>query len=140
MEAIDDYLRESLVRLRDSKNLKKGVVAAALIDSGKVVYVTSELLENGRWLHAERKAVNEYISEYGALSDDAILAVSLSPCIKDSISREGTSCGDLLLGKDRSLGNAPVARVHVGVIDPFQADESFYRALEFGFTLTSDPP
>ncbi len=134
LNILDFYLRNALIRLRESKNPDKGVVAAALVDD-KVVYATSEK-RDCRWVHAERNTLEKYVSEFGLPSNDSKMVISLSPCIKDSDHRYGCSCTELLLGQENPEIFIP--RVHVGTIDTLQADTLFYIEKGFEISVTKD--
>ena len=135
---LDFFLRNALINLKDSKNKRKGVVAAALIDADKFEYSTSEKIKGMIYIHAERNALNHYLKKYGVPSKNSVMIISLSPCIKDSVSRDGKSCSSLLLGEDKDFFNSRIKRVHVGLIDPSQENEEFYKSLGFDLSVTSD--
>lgn len=89
-----------------------GIVACALIDLGdRKVFATSEKTEDGKWLHAERNALNKFESIYGAPTKNAIFVTTLSPCDNFCSSRAGESCVNLIL-------NSGISRVHFGSLEP----------------------
>lgn len=138
-ENLDYYLKLALKNLKNSKNKRKGVVAAALIDKNKVVYSTSEKIKKGTWIHAERNAIKYYIKKYGLPSKNAIMVVSLSPCLKKkTIGREGDSCSNLLLGKDKKYPKIKIKRVHIGIIDPTEGNKNTYKKMGFNLTISSN--
>src|SRR5579884_2436291 len=104
MTIYDNYLLNALQHLF-SRWLENdtGLVVAALVDGDKAVYATSVLNPDGTWKHAERNALERFEAAHGKLGKDAVMLVSLSPCIrgaandnsfadlKNSASREGES-------------------------------------------------
>lgn len=144
MDLLDSYLLEALRFLRDSPDENKGVVAAGIIDGERKVYATSIRAEDGkRWKHAERAALEKYLLEFGELpSGNAVAVTTLSMCIRDSAQRAGASCSDLLLGRDGDFPlESPFKRVHVGYVDPLQAESlEIYRELGFSEISVSREP
>ena len=142
----DDYLRKALKHLFDHwLNAETGLVVAALVVGDKGIYATSTLNPDGTWKHAERNALETFEAAYGQPpSKDAMMLVSLSPCIRDAgsntsfgdlknaASREGESCSTLL----RQYG---ITHIGFGIIDSLDARSvADYTALGFNVVTISD--
>jgi pyrimidine deaminase RibD-like protein len=90
-----------------------GIVAAAIFDRNNLIFSTSTKdSKTGLWNHAEKNAISEYLVRFKSLpSGNAILAVTLSPCVREtSTTRLGNACTKLILG-------AGVSRIHFGAQD-----------------------
>ncbi len=105
-----------------------GFVACALKDQGKTVYTTNLLDDTGHIVHAERLAVSLFKEKYGKISDNAIVAVTLSPCIFYSKNRIGDSCANVLLENQ-------IERIHFGLLHEKQGTLDFYN--EIGFNASN---
>lgn len=128
----DALLCIALARLHECwMEERVGLVAAAIsVSDGASFSATSYQYRIGEYIHAEANAI-EVAHKYGIhdFSKNVIMAITLSPCIRDSRSRIGVSCVDRL----RDLG---IRRIHVGVIDQKQGDAERYRKLGFELTVT----
>jgi pyrimidine deaminase RibD-like protein len=127
-------LSAALARLQETWNdAKVGLVAAALVaPDGAIFTATSIQPQPGRYIHAERAAI-QLARNYGfpSLAPDTIMAITLSPCIRPSETRDGPACVELLL-------NSGIRHVHVGVIDPKQGDAETYQKLGLKLSVTRD--
>jgi pyrimidine deaminase RibD-like protein len=133
-QTLDAYLSAALARLQETWNdTKVGLVAAALVaPDGAIFTATSIQLQPGRYIHAERAAIQLARSHgLSSLAPDAIMAVTLSPCIRPLATRDGPACVELLL-------DSGIRRVHVGVIDPKQGDAETYEKLGLKLSVTRD--
>lgn len=100
-----------------------GLVAAAVIDGDRRVDATSSF--NGKWVHAERNALNKFKKQYGDLSNAAVIVTTLSPCVEDMPDRQGISCSEL-------IAQTPVRRVYCGYRDP--EHEELHNDIDLSFT------
>jgi pyrimidine deaminase RibD-like protein len=103
-----------------------GRVGAAIIDpSGHVVCATAFQHRDGRWVHAERAALQEYRRMYGRIPIGSVMVSTLSPCTDDMPFewRRGESCTSMCLRNK-------ISRAHYGYLDHTQSNE-------FGDLVTS---
>ena len=105
------------------KNNKNGLVAASVVDGNRRVDATSSF--NGKWVHAERNAINKFIKQYGKISDNAVIVTTLSPCVDPMSDRRGTSCSEL-------ISTTPIRRVYCGYRDP--EHQELNNNLDISFT------
>ena len=91
------------------KNSKNGLVAASVVSGDRRVDATSYF--DGKWVHAERNALNQFKKRYGSVPDDAVIVTTLSPCVEDMPDRQGISCNEL-------INKTPVRAVYCGYRDP----------------------
>ena len=136
MSVYDDLLSVVVQHLIDRwMDPETGIVAFGIFHPmHPPVVATSQWMGGGKWIHAERNALSRYQRRYGDPGLDAVIVVTLSPCLRlVSESRAGTSCGKLLV--DHQL-----LRVHAGVLDEYQvvngADD--YEQLGINITFAED--
>jgi pyrimidine deaminase RibD-like protein len=139
-EKLDTYLFRILEHLRDSPAPNKGVVAACLY-SPTVDGCTYAIAENkyGKWVHAERNAVRAFVSKYGEPDGRSIMLTTLSPCYHPFEGRFGSSCVDLLSGKDKEFKGIIVPRIHVGLVDPLQLNIDEYMQHGLVISVSRNP-
>lgn len=93
-----------------------GMVAAAVLDpDNRIVLRLNYPGKNGR-VHAERAAMEAYISKYGEIPRNSIVVTTLSPCSEKMNERDGPSCTDY-------INSSPVKNVYYGYQDPTQEDD-----------------
>jgi len=108
-----------------------GLVAAAVVDPDKnVVYGINHLLPNGRRVHGERAAIENYRNKHGELPEGCIIVTTLSPCTDDMTEREGISCTEL-------IDSTPVRAVYCGYRDPSQSHTK-HEDFDIRFTQNHD--
>jgi len=91
-----------------------GMVAAAVVDPNNNIVSRVGINENGRWIHAERYAIEAYQQEFGDIPDGTTIVTTLSPCTSvDMELRSGSSCCNLI----EELG---IKEVYCGYYDPEQ--------------------
>ena len=91
-----------------------GMVAAAVVDPNNNIVSRVGINENGRWVHAERYAIEAYQQEFGDIPDGTTIVTTLSPCTSaDMELRSGSSCCNLI----EELG---IKEVYCGYYDPEQ--------------------
>ena len=91
-----------------------GLVAAAVVDPDhNVVYGINNLQSNGKRVHAERAALDNYKQKIGDIPEGSVIVTTLSPCTEPMKEREGISCSEL-------IDTTPIRRVYAGYRDPSQ--------------------
>lgn len=117
---LDGILRElcDLVVEGQKKDPEKyGMVAAAVLDiDNNLVKAINLPASNNKRKHAERVAIERYVSEYGAIPKGSIIITTCSPCSEDMEERYGDSCTDL-------INEHGVKKVYCGYMDPTQEEE-----------------
>ncbi len=115
-----DYILMSLCKMivqAQKINSDLGMVAACVIDTQDrrvmgINYPDSE----GKRVHAERAAIENYTKQYGEIPEGSIIVTTLSPCTDDEMhERHGDSCASL-------ISNTNVHKVYCGYQDPSQQD------------------
>ena len=115
-----DYVLMSLCKMivqAQKINSDLGMVAACVIDTEDrrvmgINYPDSE----GKRVHAERAAIENYTKQYGEIPKGSIIVTTLSPCTDDEMhERHGDSCASL-------ISNTNVHKVYCGYMDPSQQD------------------
>lgn len=78
-------------------NQNFGVVASALLDpNNRHTLGINYPAESGRRVHAERAAVEKYLTQFGSVPPGSIVVTTLNPCSHDMAEREGNSCTELM--------------------------------------------
>ena len=98
-----------------------GMVAACVLDTdNNMVSAVNYPHEDGKRIHAERAAMDLYVSKHGAIPEGSIIITTCSPCSEHSDltadGRYGESCTEL-------INNSPVHKVYCGYQDPSQGDD-----------------
>lgn len=116
----------SLILKKQKDNPKYwGMVGSCVIDAdNNMVYGVNHFMEDGKRLHAERVATNNYIEKYGKIPEGSIIVTTLSPCSEPMDERYGVSCTELV----NSLG---IHKVYCGYEDPTQVDDTVYQHKKF---------
>ena len=98
-----------------------GMVAAAILDDKNRMMEGISTYKNGKWLHAERVAIDRYREKFGEIPEGSIILTTLSPCneygTEMADERYGESCTDL-------INSSPVRKVYAGYSDPSQHNDS----------------
>jgi pyrimidine deaminase RibD-like protein len=90
------------------------MVAAAVLDpNDNCVTGINYPAKDGRRVHAEHAAIDNYISRFGSIPPNSIVITTLSPCNRPMADREGRSCADLI--KQHGIDS-----VYCGYVDPTQ--------------------
>ena len=109
-----------------------GMVAAAVLDPDNNIVASTSSHEDGKWIHAERNAIDAYLEQYGEIPPGSIIITTLSPCTEYGTDmaneRYGTSCTDL-------INQSGVHKVYAGYADPSQ-DET---RKQFHLKITTNP-
>jgi len=115
-----------LVMLGQQKDPRAfGRVAACVIDhADNRVYGINYVNEEGKHVHAERAALENYSEKYGQVPNGCIMATTLSPCCYPMSDREGESCTDL-------INATGIRKVYCGYEDPTGVDSESHRHKKF---------
>jgi pyrimidine deaminase RibD-like protein len=108
-----------------------GFVACSLIDKKKIVTATNIFVSGNKIRHAEFNAVNTFEEKYGPVSSEALLVVTLSPCVVYSGYRDGPACSRFLLEKG-------ITKLHVGLMHEKQGGVGVYRDMGFNISFSSN--
>ena len=131
IDTYDKYLKCVIKYLADHwMHPKVGIVSAGIFDSlHSPVLATSVQNKEGKWLHAESRALQKYKNKHGLPPRDAVIVVTLSPCIKTfSKSRVGSSCTSYLQKYE-------ITRVHTGTLDQLQGINTIAEYGKYGLDL-----
>ena len=99
-----------------------GMVAAGVLDpDNNLAAAVNYPHEDGGRVHAERAAMELYVSQYGSsIPEGSIIITTLSPCNENETEmasdRHGASCTEL-------INNSTVHKVYCGYQDPSQGDQ-----------------
>ena len=118
-EKLDRVLAKccAMIEHRQQKDPERyGMVAACVIDPDNRMIASTSVNHNGRWIHAERMAINKYHKQHGDIPPGSIVVTTLSPCNSPMDDRAGESCKDL-------LNSAGIHKAYCGYIDPTQHDD-----------------
>jgi len=114
LDAVLVDLCEGIIKHQRQDADHYGLVAAAVVDPDhNVVYGINNLQSNGKRVHAERAALENYKNKHGAIPEGSVIVTTLSPCTEPMKEREGISCSEL-------IETTPVRRVYAGYRDPSQ--------------------
>jgi len=94
-----------------------GMVGACVLDTYGNQTVGSSTNRNGKWVHAERVAIERYLDQHGEIPPGSIIVTTLSPCNETDDNtaerRAGDSCTDL-------INQSGIKEVYCGYRDPSQ--------------------
>lgn len=94
-----------------------GMVGACVLDPQGNKTVGSSTNRNGKWVHAERVAIERYLDQHSEILPGSIIVTTLSPCNEtddDTAERRaGDSCTDL-------INQSGIKEVYCGYRDPSQ--------------------
>lgn len=115
-----DYVLMSLCRMiiqGQKINSDLGMVAACVIDNdNRMVFGINYPNSEGKRVHAERAAIENYTKQYGEIPAGSVIVTTLSPCTDSEMhERHGDSCSDL-------ISHTNVHKVYCGYQDPSQQD------------------
>ena len=96
---------------RDSD--RYGMVAAAVLDPENNCVASTSYNEDGKWVHAERAAIDAYHRRGGRIPAGSIIITTCSPCSEKMDDRYSESCTDL-------INDTGVDLVYAGYEDPTQ--------------------
>jgi pyrimidine deaminase RibD-like protein len=90
-----------------------GAVASAVLDNNNRLVVAGSYKVDGKWVHAERAAIDKYTQQFGPVPEGSIIITTCSPCTDPMPDRVGSSCEDL-------ISSTAVHKVYAGFRDPSQ--------------------
>ena len=90
-----------------------GMVAAAVLDPENNCVASTSYNEEGKWVHAERAAIDAYHRRGGRIPAGSIIITTCSPCSEKMDDRYSESCTDL-------INDTGVDLVYAGYEDPTQ--------------------
>jgi len=121
----------NIVKKEIKEKTGEHAVAACIIDPDNRIIAKTSKDKHGRWIHAERNAIDTYEKKYGEVPEGSIIVTTLSPCNeyddRTSDERFGESCTDYINSKG-------IKKVYCGYMDPTQ--DNYNR--EFNVIETSD--
>lgn len=136
--SMDDILIRCLQlvmrRQREYKGHTFGLVGAAVVAPGfPVIYDTTMETLSGKWRHAERSAIDKFITKFGDLPEETVIVTTLSPCFRDMSDRFGESCSDY-------LNECGVKKVYTGLEDytHLEKDPGYYDNTLFEIEVTKN--
>jgi pyrimidine deaminase RibD-like protein/FMN phosphatase YigB (HAD superfamily) len=95
-----------------------GMVAAAVLDpENQIVARLNRPGKDGKRIHAEHAAIEDYTNKYGPIPEGSIVITTLSPCNEHMDERDGPSCTEL-------VNESGVKKVYCGYMDPTQDDDT----------------
>ena len=106
-------LCEMVVQGQKRDSAEYGMVAAAVLDPENNCVASTSYHEDGKWVHAERAAIDAYHSRGGRIPAGSIIITTCSPCSEKMDDRYSESCTDL-------INDTGVALVYAGYEDPTQ--------------------
>ena len=119
---LDKYLAELCNMVEQHGNEgSNGMVAAGVLSlTHPYIARLSSIGDDGKSTHAERNAIDAFESEYGPITEGAVIITTLSPCNEHNDvtaqERNGESCTELLNEKG-------IQKVYCGFMDPTQDDD-----------------
>jgi pyrimidine deaminase RibD-like protein/FMN phosphatase YigB (HAD superfamily) len=117
LDNILSKLCEMVVKGQDSDK-DYGMVAAAVVDpDNQIVARLNRPGNDGKRIHAEHAAMEDYTNKYGPIPEGSIIITTLSPCNEHMDERDGPSCTSI-------INNSTVKKVYCGYMDPTQDDDT----------------
>ena len=117
LDKILSKLCEMVVKGQQSEK-DYGMVAAAVVDpDNQIVARLNRPGTDGKRIHAEHAAMEDYKSKYGPIPEGSIVITTLSPCNESMDERDGPSCTSI-------INNSTVKKVYCGYMDPTQDDDT----------------
>jgi pyrimidine deaminase RibD-like protein len=90
-----------------------GAVASAVLDPDNNCVASGSYRLGGKWVHAERAAIEAYNRQFGDIPAGSIILTTCSPCTDAMPDRVGDSCESM-------ISASPVHKVYAGYRDPSQ--------------------
>jgi pyrimidine deaminase RibD-like protein len=90
-----------------------GAVASAVLDPDNNCVASGSYRLGGKWVHAERAAIEAYNRQFGDIPEGSIILTTCSPCTDAMQDRVGDSCESM-------ISASPVHKVYAGYRDPSQ--------------------
>jgi len=106
-------LCELAIRSHGADPENHGAVAAAVLDPDNNCVASGSYRIGGKWVHAERAAMEAYNRQFGDIPESSIILTTCSPCTDPMPDRVGDSCEDM-------ISTSSVHKVYAGYRDPSQ--------------------
>ena len=117
LDRILSNLCEMVVKGQQSEK-DYGMVAAAVLDpDNQIVARLNRPGDDGKRVHAEHAAMEDYEAKYGPIPEGSIVITTLSPCNEHMDERDGPSCTSI-------INDSTVRKVYCGYMDPTQDDDT----------------
>jgi pyrimidine deaminase RibD-like protein len=117
LDRILSNLCEMVVKGQQSEK-DYGMVAAAVVDpDNQIVARLNRPGDDGKRIHAEHAAMEDYEAKYGPIPEGSIVVTTLSPCNEHMDERDGPSCTSI-------INDSTVKKVYCGYMDPTQDDDT----------------
>jgi pyrimidine deaminase RibD-like protein len=117
LDKILSKLCDMVVRGQESDK-DYGMVAAAVLDpKNQIVARLNRPGTDGKRIHAEHAAMEDYVNKYGPIPEGSIVITTLSPCNEHMDERDGPSCTSI-------INDSLVKKVYCGYMDPTQDDDT----------------
>jgi pyrimidine deaminase RibD-like protein len=117
LDRILSNLCEMVIKGQKSEN-DYGMVAAAVVDpDNQIVARLNRPGDDGKRIHAEHAAMEDYKNKYGPIPEGSIVVTTLSPCNEHMDERDGPSCTSI-------INDSTVKKVYCGYMDPTQDDDT----------------
>jgi pyrimidine deaminase RibD-like protein len=133
-EKLDKILVELCQLIIDGQKINSnlyGMVGAAVLDNDNNLVKSTSYKTKGKFVHAERAAIDKYEKNYGPLSSGSIIITTLSPCSKSMDDRYSDSCTSL-------INDSPIKKVYSGYSDPTQDNSESYKHKKFHIQTTKN--
>lgn len=127
LDGILNKLYDLVKKRQDRDSEKYGSVGACVLDPDNRIIAATSSLKEGKWVHAEKNAIDKYQEQYGSIPEDSIIITTCSPCSEAMDDRFGSSCTDV-------INNSGIKKVYAGFMDPTQSEEQ----REFNIMETAD--
>lgn len=125
-------LCQMIIDGQDKDSEYYGMVAAAVLDTkNRLVKAINIPAKDNKRIHAERAAIDKYVSEYGDIPEGSIIITTCSPCSKHMDERYGEDCTDL-------INDTVVKKVYCGYEDPTQDNGTTYENKKFHVEVTKN--
>ena len=113
LDSILTELCELVIAGQQRDSDRYGMVAAAVLDPENNCVASTSYNEDGKWVHAERAAIDAYHRRGGRIPAGSIIITTCSPCSEKMDDRYSESCTDL-------INDTGVDLVYAGYEDPTQ--------------------
>ena len=116
LNIFDSILNDLCELIADNQHINSeqyGMVGACVLDNKGNKVSSTSTKEGNKWRHAERNAIDLYLSKYGEIPKSAVIITTLSPCDSDMDDRYSGSCTGI-------INDADIERVYCGYVDPTQ--------------------
>jgi pyrimidine deaminase RibD-like protein len=133
-EKLDNILVELCELVIDGQKKNSdyyGMVASCVLDMNNNKVYGINYPKNGKRVHGERAAIDNYHKKYGKIGAGSIIITTCSPCSEGMDERYGESCTDL-------IDNLGIHKVYCGYSDPSQDESERYQHKKFHILTTKN--